>query len=69
MRNIAIIENNICTNIVYSDSIEFVERVSGKQCVEYKNPWDAGIGWIFDGEKFTMPSTEIPDENKNAPQN
>jgi hypothetical protein len=53
--NFAVIENNVVTNVIVADTKEIAEEVLGKVCIEYTDTNPAGIGWTWDGSKFTKP--------------
>lgn len=58
MATYAIVENNLVTNVIIADTLQIAEQVTGKTCIEYNESNPAGIGWTYDGEKFTAPKLE-----------
>ena len=50
---IAVIENNIVTNIIICDSIELANEVTKSHCVEASV--NCGIGYTWDGVNFIPP--------------
>jgi hypothetical protein len=43
MSNFAIIENDIVTNLIVADSLEYAQEHTGKSCIEY-DPLDTVTG-------------------------
>jgi hypothetical protein len=56
MPKYAVIENNLVTNIIISESKEIAEMVTSKLCIEILN--EAGIGWTYDGSSLISPIKE-----------
>ena len=48
MRNFAVIENEIITNVIIADTIEIAEEVTGKTCMLLEEDSRLGIGWFWD---------------------
>jgi hypothetical protein len=57
MVNFAVITGNQVTNVIVAETKEDAELVTNAECVEYTDSNPAGIGWIWDGKKFTAPET------------
>ena len=55
MAEFAVIENGVVTNTIIAVTLEIAQEVTGKICVEYTDANPAGIGWAYDGSKFTAP--------------
>ena len=55
MATFAEIQDGVVTNVIVADTKEIAELVTGLTCVEYTDSNPAGIGWTYDGEKFTAP--------------
>ena len=55
MKKFAVLSGNLVVNVIVADTIEIAEAVTGSTCVEYTNDNPAGIGWTWDGTKFTAP--------------
>lgn len=55
MANYAVVQNDKVVNIIVADSKEIAEEVTGLVCIEYTEENPAGIGWDWDGIKFTNP--------------
>lgn len=55
MANYAVVQNDKVINIIVADSKEIAEEVTGLLCIEYTDESPAGIGWDWDGIKFTNP--------------
>jgi hypothetical protein len=62
MANYAVMNGNTVENIIVADTKEIAEQIVGKLCIEYTNSNPAGIGWTWDGTKFTAPVVEEPTE-------
>ena len=56
MANFAEIKEGVVTNVIVADTKEIAELVTGSTCVEYTDENPAGIGWTWDGTKFTDPN-------------
>lgn len=71
MANYAVIQNNKVTNIIVADSKEIAEEVTSLACIEYTEENPAGIGWDWDGIKFTNPfaieESEVTEEEEARP--
>lgn len=57
---IAIIENEICTNVIECESVELASELTNKTCVEAAEGY--GIGDMFDGETWTKKEPIEPEE-------
>jgi hypothetical protein len=55
MSNYAVMNGNIVENIIVADTKEIAQAIIGKECIEYTDANPAGIGWTWDGSKFTKP--------------
>ena len=51
-------ENNKVINIIIAESVEFAKEITGFNCIEYTEESPAGVGYTWDGTKFTAPATE-----------
>ena len=76
MKNFAVIENNIVTNIIVCDDITTAQEITKKNCIEYtdENPaylngeYKNGVfiapkpyaGWILDSNNFWQPPVVCP---------
>jgi hypothetical protein len=60
MATFAEIQDGVVTNVIVADTKEIAELVTGLTCVEYTDSNPAGIGWTYDGKKFTPPVEETP---------
>jgi len=60
MPNFAEIQDGVVTNVIVADTKEIAELVTRLTCVEYTDENPAGIGWTYDGSKFTPPVEETP---------
>lgn len=60
MATFAIMSGNKVSNVVVANSKADIEPIFGSNIIEYTKESPAGIGWIWDGTKFTAP--EIPEE-------
>jgi hypothetical protein len=58
MANFAVLSGDTVSNIIVADTLEIAELVANSQCVEYTDDNPAGIGWTYDGVKFTAPAPE-----------
>jgi hypothetical protein len=56
MANFAVIKDGSVINIIIADTKEIAELVTQLTCIEYTDSKPAGIGYTYDGEKFTPPS-------------
>lgn len=54
--NFAVIEDGVVTNVIIADSLAIAEEVTGQTCVAYTDESPAGIGWSYDGTRFTAPA-------------
>jgi hypothetical protein len=52
MKNFAVIEDGVVTNIIISDSLENAQFGSGKLCIEYDENNLVHIGMSWNGENF-----------------
>jgi len=57
-KTVAVLSENIVTNVIVVDDIEQSEQDLGVSLVEYTYENPAGIGWTYDGEKFNPPIEE-----------
>jgi hypothetical protein len=55
MANYAVMIDNIVENIIVAESLEIAQTIIQKTCIEYTDENPAGIGWVYDGEKFVAP--------------
>jgi hypothetical protein len=60
MATFAVIHGDTVSNVIVCESKELAEQVAGGLCIEYTPENPAGIGWTWDGEKFTDPDKEDP---------
>jgi hypothetical protein len=60
MSNFAVIENGVVTNCIDAPSLEVAEEATDNQCVEYTLENAVGIGWTYNGKKFTAPVIDAP---------
>lgn len=51
--NIAIIENELVTNVIVADTLDIAKEVTGKECVECDGSF--WIGWNRKGKTWTPP--------------
>jgi hypothetical protein len=59
MINFAIIENNLVVSVIIADTVEIAETLTGKKAVPFNlENHEAGIGYSYDGEKFSPPIVE-----------
>ena len=61
---IAIIENEICTNVIECESVELAVELTNKTCTEVAEGY--GIGDMFDGEKWTKKEEPIEPEEPSS---
>ena len=59
-RTIAVIENEIVTNIIIDIDAESAEAALGKTCVEYTDKNPACIGGLYKDGKFHQPTIINP---------
>ena len=57
MKTFAVIENGVVINVIVGVPDDVVEANSGLY-VEYTEDKPAGIGWLYDGKKFIIPTIE-----------
>ena len=53
--NFAIVEDGIVTNVIVAASKKVADKVTGKECIEYKAENPAGIGWTYVDGVFIAP--------------
>lgn len=58
MRNFAVINGDMVSNIIVADTLEIAELVTGSKCVEYTEENPAGIGWSYIDGAFVAPQAE-----------
>jgi len=58
MPNFAVIDSGFVVNVILANSLEDAQLATGKTCVEYSDATPAGVGWSYDGTKFTAPVEE-----------
>ena len=58
MATFAVMSGSIVSNVIVADTLEIAELVTNSECVEYTADNPAGVGWIYDGAKFTAPAPE-----------
>lgn len=51
-------EDNKVVNIIIAESVEFAKEITGFNCIEYTEENPAGVGYTWDGTKYTAPATE-----------
>ena len=51
--NIAIIENDLVTNVIVAETLEIAEEATGKECLECDGSF--WIGWTRSGEDWVAP--------------
>jgi hypothetical protein len=51
--NIAIIENDLVTNVIVAETLEIAEQVTGKECIECDGSF--WIGWTRNGDDWIAP--------------
>jgi len=57
MAKFAHLSGNVVNNLIEAETLQDAESVLGAgSCIEYTDHWTVGIGWIYDGTKFTDPS-------------
>ena len=60
MTNYAIIDNNLVVDVIIADTVEIAETLTGKKAVPFNlENHEAGIGYSYDGEKFSPPIVEV----------
>lgn len=60
MTNFAVLsEDNIVLNIVIGDSLEIVEEIVGKKCLEYGENDRPHIGFAYDSKTKTFKQPEV----------
>jgi hypothetical protein len=55
MATFAVLSGNCVTNIIVADTIEIAQAVTNATCIEYTSENPVGLGWTWDGTKFTQP--------------
>ena len=55
MATFAVLINDVVSNVIVADSKEIAEQVTSRTCIEYTEENPAGVGWTWDGSKFTEP--------------
>jgi len=55
MATYLVIDSGVVVNAVVAESLEDAETATGKTCIEHTDANPAGIGWAYDGSKFTAP--------------
>lgn len=58
-RTIAVIENDIVTNIIIDEDAESAEAALGKKCVEYTSENPAYVGGLYTDGVFYPPALTI----------
>jgi hypothetical protein len=57
MANFAVMNGNVVVNVIVADTKEIAEMVTNSTCIEFNlDEREAGIGYIYDGKKFSLPS-------------
>jgi len=68
MANFAVMNGNVVVNVIVADTKEIAEQVTNATCIEFDfdiNP--AGIGYIYDDKKFSLPIVEAPKDADTKP--
>lgn len=52
----AVINGNLVTNTILSDTKENAELATMATCIEFTTENPVGIGWTYDGTTFTPPA-------------
>lgn len=63
MKNFAVIENNIVTNVIFADAQEIAEGVTGLVCIELTNEQIVNINDIYTDGVFSKPAVALPAES------
>ena len=82
MKNFAVIENNIVTNVIICDDISTAQEITGKNCIEYtdENPaylngeYKNGVfiapkpypSWILDSNNLWKPPVASPIDTEDT---
>jgi hypothetical protein len=69
MGTYAVVEDGIIINLISSEDKDTAESVSGKECVEYTEPFDAVmtsplVGWSVVEGVIINPDAPAPDESE-----
>ena len=55
-------KDNKVINIIIAESVEFAKEITGFNCIEYTEESPAGVGYTWDGTKFTPPEPEVTND-------
>ena len=55
MAYFAVLNGDVVSNVIVSDSLENAKLTTNLTCVEYNDNNPAGIGWTYDGIGFISP--------------
>jgi hypothetical protein len=62
MAKYAVINENVVVNLILADSVEIAEQVTGHTCIECTDLLNPDIGYLWDGDSFTVPETPIVED-------
>jgi hypothetical protein len=62
MTKYAVINENVVVNLILADSVEIAEQVTGHTCIECTDLLNPNIGYLWDGDSFTVPETPIVED-------
>jgi hypothetical protein len=63
MKNFAVIENNIVTNVIFADTQEIAQNATGLICIEIEEDKSVFINDNYIDGIFTRPPLNIPAES------
>lgn len=62
MTKYAVINENVVVNLILADSVEIAEQVTGHTCIECTDLLNPNIGYLWNGDSFTVPETPIVED-------
>jgi hypothetical protein len=62
MTKYAVIDENVVVNIILADSVEIAEQVTGHTCIECTDLLNPNVGYLWNGDSFTVPETPIVED-------